>query len=166
MPLMVPFQLTDISLTARDLAPGRAAGGPRHPVPLLTGKKSLLLLQLRIQFGAGAGDPTRQEIRAHQSRVALPHLTRPLLARAVRADPGLLFRLRVGLGERRVEALIEIEVKKIRPVEEGRRGEVVGRNPSSGGWGCDRLRWGLLHYWRDFEVTEKMGVGRKKGQGN
>lgn len=71
MPLMIPFQLTNIRPAYRHLTPGPRRL-IRRPNALLPRQTLLLLRLLLVQLGAGAGDPG-DVIGAGQPRVPLSH---------------------------------------------------------------------------------------------
>lgn len=70
---MVPLELPDVGLAARDLAPGHAlTRPPRRPGTLPRGQPLRLLLHLLVELRAGARDEPRQEVGADQPGVPLP----------------------------------------------------------------------------------------------
>ena len=93
MPAVVTLELRDVGLAARDLAADDPGGGTRA---LLAGEA--FLVELGVDLGAGARDPTRQKVGARQPRVALPDPLvggkRNLLLRIRRIEIGRLRRKR------------------------------------------------------------------------
>lgn len=65
---VVAFELGDVGLAGGDLA----AGGGGGAGALLGGQTDVV--ELGVEFGAGAGDPTREEVGAGESGVALSDL--------------------------------------------------------------------------------------------